>query len=61
MLTELSREHEGLRAHLERIKSTAEARDAAALFVCLEAEHAALTCELDTHIAIEEAEILGHQ
>ena len=56
ILTQLSDEHERLRAHLERIQSTAEAHDDTALRVALQAGRAALTDELDAHIALEEAE-----
>lgn len=54
--TRLSDEHEGLRAHLERIESAAQTRSAAALSASLDAAHVALTDDLDAHIAIEEAE-----
>lgn len=56
VLTRLSAEHETLSAYLERIQSAAEARDAATLSTGLEAARAALTDELDAHIAIEESE-----
>jgi hemerythrin-like domain-containing protein len=56
VLTRLSAEHDTLRALLEGIASAAEARDSAALSTRLEAAHAALSDELDAHIAIEEAE-----
>lgn len=55
-LTQLMQEHAALRARLERIASAAEARDAAALAASLEASRAALTEELNAHIALEEAE-----
>ena len=55
-LTQLTQEHAALRARLERIASAAEARDAAALAASLEASRAALTEELNAHIALEEAE-----
>lgn len=56
ILTQLSSEHDDLRALLTRIESAAEARDAAALAQSLELSRAALTTELDAHIATEEAE-----
>lgn len=56
VLTRLSAEHDTLRMLLEDIATAAEARDSAALSTRLEAAHAALSDELDTHIAIEEAE-----
>lgn len=56
VLTRLSAEHDALRTHLERIQSVVEARDAAALSASLEAARAALTDELDAHIAVEESQ-----
>jgi hemerythrin-like domain-containing protein len=56
MMAQLSREHEILRAHLERIESAAAARNADELRACLYAAHDALNDELDGHIATEEAE-----
>lgn len=56
VLTRLSQEHESLRAHLERIESAAERRDAGALVASLESARTALTEELDAHITSEEAE-----
>lgn len=55
-LTRLSQEHDELRAHLERIEAAADARAAATLAASLESARAALTLELDAHIALEEAE-----
>lgn len=59
VLTQLSGEHEQLRAHLERIQAAAEARDDERLRAALRAAHAALTDELDHHIAQEEAEVFA--
>lgn len=59
VLTRLASEHDTLRAHLERIQVAAETRDTAALGASLEAARAALTDELDTHIAVEEAEVFA--
>ena len=59
ILTQLSGEHEQLRAHLERIQAAAEARDDERLLAALCAAHAALTDELDSHIAVEEAEVFA--
>lgn len=59
ILTQLSSEHEQLRAHLERIQAAAEARDDEALRAALRAAHMALTDELDHHIAQEEAEVFA--
>ena len=59
ILAQLSTEHERLRALLDHIESAAEARDAAALAQSLEQARAALTTELDAHIATEEAEAFG--
>jgi hemerythrin-like domain-containing protein len=59
VLTQLSDEHERLRAHLERVQAAAEARDGEALRVTLQAASAALTDELDNHIAVEEAEVFA--
>lgn len=56
VLEQLTAEHGGLRAHLERIQSAAEAQDANALSARLEAAHTALMDDLDAHIALEEAE-----
>jgi hemerythrin-like domain-containing protein len=56
ILTQLSDEHEELRAALTGIEMAAEARDEAALAARLEAARAALTDALDAHIAMEEAE-----
>jgi hemerythrin-like domain-containing protein len=56
VLTRLSAEHETLRALLEGIASAAEAQDSAALTSRLETARAALTDDLDAHIAVEEAE-----
>lgn len=56
VLTRLSHEHADLRTYIERIASAAEARDAATLAASLEAAHAALTIELDSHITVEETE-----
>ncbi len=59
ILTQLSSEHEQLRAHLERIQAAAEARDDERLRAALRAAHTALTDELDHHIAQEEAEVFA--
>lgn len=56
VLTQLSDEHEQLRAHLERMRAAAEARDDRRLLAALREAHGALTDELDTHIILEEAE-----
>jgi hemerythrin-like domain-containing protein len=56
VLERLSHEHELLRAHLERIESAAERRDAGALAASLEAARSTLTEELDAHIRVEEVE-----
>jgi hemerythrin-like domain-containing protein len=56
VLTQLSGEHEHLRSYLERIQAAAEAHDDEALQAALHMAHAALTEELDSHIAREEAE-----
>ena len=56
VLTQLSDEHDQLRAHLERIQAAAEAHDDQALRAALLAAKAALTDELDAHIALEEGE-----
>lgn len=56
VLTQLSGEHEQLRAHLERIQAAAEARDDKRLHVALATARGALTDELDAHITLEEAE-----
>ena len=56
ILTQLSDEHERLRAHLERIQSAAEVHDDKALREALQAARATLTDGLDAHIALEEAE-----
>lgn len=56
ILTQLSAEHNELRATLDRIESAAEARDATALAESLELSRSALTTELDAHIATEEIE-----
>jgi hemerythrin-like domain-containing protein len=59
VLAQLSREHEQLRAHLERIRAAAEARDDEQLRAALWAASTALTDELDHHIAQEEAEVFA--
>ena len=59
VLTRLTSEHDTLRTLLERIQAAAEARDATALAASLEAARPALTDELDTHIAVEEAEVFA--
>ncbi|HLZ21783.1 MAG TPA: hemerythrin domain-containing protein [Ktedonobacterales bacterium] len=56
LLTQLSHEHKDLRAILEDIEAAAESRDATTLAANLEAARAALTQDLDTHIAVEEAD-----
>jgi len=56
VLTQLSREHESLRTHIERTESAADTRDTGALLACLAAARAALTDELDAHMAVEETE-----
>lgn len=55
-LTQLTHEHDALRVHLERIEAAAEAQATATLTASLESARAALTAELDAHIALEEAE-----
>lgn len=59
VLTQLSHEHDDLRALLAPIESAAEARDAAALTASLSAARLALTDDLDAHIAIEEASVFS--
>lgn len=59
VITRLSDEHDALRAHLEQIQAAAESGDADALCASLDAARAALTDELDTHIAVEEAEVFA--
>ena len=56
ILTQLSSEHDELRAVLTHIEAAAEARDAAALTENLQMARATLTVELDAHIATEEIE-----
>lgn len=56
ILAQLSREHEILRTHLERIESAAAACNGDELRACLYAARDALNDELDAHIATEEAE-----
>jgi hemerythrin-like domain-containing protein len=58
-LTQLSHEHDDLRALLAPIQSAAEARDAAALTASLSAARVALTDDLDAHIATEEARVFS--
>jgi hemerythrin-like domain-containing protein len=59
VITQLSNEHAALRGHLEQIELAAESRSAADLSRHLEAAHAALTDELNDHIAVEEAEVFS--
>ncbi len=59
VITRLSDEHDALRAHLERIQAAAESGNTAELTANLEAARVALTTELDTHIAAEEAEVFS--
>ncbi|HEU0027892.1 MAG TPA: hemerythrin domain-containing protein [Ktedonobacterales bacterium] len=59
VLTRLSHEHDDLRVLLAPIKAAAEARDAPALAACLGAARAALTDDLDSHIATEEAKVFS--
>ncbi len=59
VLTQLSGEHEQLRAHLERVQAAAEAHDDERLRAALRAASAALSDELDHHIAQEEAEVFA--
>ena len=54
ILTRLSDEHDTLLPLIVEIQAAAEAQDETALFAELEAGRAALTNELDTHIALEE-------
>lgn len=56
VLTQLSDEHDQLRAHLERIQAAAEAHDDQALRAALLAAGTSLADELDAHIALEEGE-----
>ncbi len=59
ILTRLSHEHDDLRALLAPVESAAEARDATTLAASLNAARAALTDDLDSHIAAEEAEVFS--
>lgn len=59
VLARLTSEHNTLRTLLERIQATAVARDSAALAASLGTAYTALTDELDTHIAVEEAEVFA--
>ena len=59
VLAQLTHEHQDLSTYIERIQTAAEARDAAALTAHLEAARAALTDELDAHIAVEEAQVFA--
>lgn len=56
VLAQLAGEHEHLRIYLERIQAAAEAHDDEALQATLHTAHAALTDELDSHMALEEVE-----
>jgi hemerythrin-like domain-containing protein len=56
---ELAREHEELRALLQPIQQAAEARDAAALALALEAGRGGLGASLDSHITKEEASVFA--
>jgi hypothetical protein len=56
VLAQLAGEHEHLRIYLERIQAAAEAHDDEALQATLHTAHAALTEELDSHMALEEVE-----
>jgi hemerythrin-like domain-containing protein len=58
-LTRLSGEHAQLHAHLERIQRAAEGRNDEALRAALNAARELLTDGLDTHIALEEAEVFA--
>jgi hemerythrin-like domain-containing protein len=59
VLARLSNEHETLLPLIEDIQTTAEAGDTAATVEKLKAGRAALTDELDAHIALEENEVFA--